>query len=151
MTAAAKDLVIFTQTWDLLTWLLPHCEDFPKSQRFIVTQRLVGAALDFQESIFDANARNGADRLRHLQAADAFLNKLRLYLRLSNQWQWLSAGQYEHASRWSPASASCWAAGSGRLGARTLRQRARAAPACRAESVRGGARRALAGLAVPRL
>lgn len=95
----AKDLVIFTQTWDLLSWLLPHCERFPKSQRFVVTQRLAGAALDFQESIFDANARSGALRLQHLQAADAHLNKLRLYLRLANLWQWLSAGQYEHASR----------------------------------------------------
>ena len=96
---AAKELVIFTQTYDLLSWLLPQCEHFPKSQRFVVTQRLLGTALDFQESIFDANARGGAQRLQHLQAADAQLDKLRLYLRLSHQWHWLSAGQYEHASR----------------------------------------------------
>ena len=36
---------------------------------------------------------------QHLQAADAQLNKLRLYLRLAQQWNWLSSGQYEHASR----------------------------------------------------
>lgn len=95
----ANDLVIFTQTYDLLNWLLPQCEHFPKSQRFVVTQRLLGAALDFQESIFEANARSGGQRLQHLQAADAQLNKLRLYLRLSNQWAWLSGGQYEHVSR----------------------------------------------------
>ena len=94
-----KELVILTQTYDLLTWLLPQCERFPKSQRFVVTQRLQDAALDFQEAIFDANARNGIQRLGHLQAADAHLNKLRLYLRLSRQWSWLSSGQYEHASR----------------------------------------------------
>ena len=96
---AARTLVIFTQTYDLLTWLLPQCEHFPKGQRFVVTQRLLSAALDFQESIFEANARGGAQRLQHLQAADAQLNKLRLYLRLSNQWSWLSSGQYEHVSR----------------------------------------------------
>ena len=94
-----KDLVILTQTYDLLTWLLPQCERFPKSQRFVVTQRLQAAALDFQEAIFDANARSGDQRLGHLQAADAHLNKLRLYLRLSRRWSWLSSGQYEHASR----------------------------------------------------
>jgi len=94
-----KELVIFTQTYDLLTWLLPQCERFPKSQRFVVTQRLQGAALDFQEAIFEANARSGARRMEHLQAADAYLNKLRLYLRLSRHWGWLSSGQYEHASR----------------------------------------------------
>ena len=45
-----SDMVIFTQTYDLPTWLLPQCERFPKSQRFVVTQRLQGAALDFQEA-----------------------------------------------------------------------------------------------------
>jgi four helix bundle protein len=95
----SNDLVIFTQTYDLLTWLLPQCERFPKSQRFVVTQRLQSSALDFQEAIFEANARGGAQRLKHLQAADAHLNKLRLYLRLSRQWNWLSSGQYEHVSR----------------------------------------------------
>ena len=95
----AKELVIFTQTYDLLTWLLPQCERFPKSQRFVVTQRLQDAALNFQETIFEANAQSGAERLEHLQAADAHLNKLRLYLRLSRHWDWLSSGQYEHASR----------------------------------------------------
>lgn len=95
----SKELVIFTQTYDLLTWLLPHCERFPKNQRFVVTQRLQAAALDFQEAIFEANARSGGQRLQHLQAADAQLNKLRLYLRLARQWDWLGSGQYEHASR----------------------------------------------------
>jgi four helix bundle protein len=95
----AKDLVIFTQTYDLLTWLLPQCERFPKTQRFVVTQRLQAAALDFQEAIFEANARSGTARLHHLQAADAHLNKLRLYLRLARQWDWLSSGQYQHVSR----------------------------------------------------
>lgn len=95
----AKELVIFTQTYDLLSWLLPQCDRFPKAQRFVVTQRLQSALLDLQEAIFEANARSGALRLRHLEAADANLNKLRLYLRLARQWEWLSSGQYQHASR----------------------------------------------------
>ncbi len=95
----AKELVIFTQTYDLLTWLLPQCDRFPKAQRFVVTQRLQGTLLDFQEAIFEANAREGMQRLEHLRSADAYLNKLRLYLRLARQWDWLSSGQYQHASR----------------------------------------------------
>jgi hypothetical protein len=82
-----------------MNWILPQCERFPKTQRFVVTQRLQAAALDFQEAIFEANARSGAQRLDHLHAADAHLNKPRLYLRLSRQWSGLSSGQYEHASR----------------------------------------------------
>ena len=97
--AAKQDLVIFTATFDLLTWLLPQTEKFPKAQRFVVTQRLLAAALDLQETLFDANARKGAARAEALAAADAHLDKLRLYLRLAHRWHWLGDGAYEHASR----------------------------------------------------
>ena len=94
-----EEMVILTRTYDLLVWLLPRCESFPKSQRFVVTKRLRDAVLDFQEALFWANAHAGRQRLTHLQAADAHLNKLRLYLRLAQRWGWLSAGQYEHVSK----------------------------------------------------
>ena len=92
------EFIILTRTFDLLTWLLPHAESFPRAQRFFVTQRLVDAALDFQEALFEAAARTGKTRLSHLEAADAHLNKVRLYLRLAHQWHWSSSGQYEHVS-----------------------------------------------------
>ena len=44
------EMVIFTRTYDLVTWLLPLAEKFPRSQRFVVTQRLQTAALNFQET-----------------------------------------------------------------------------------------------------
>jgi four helix bundle protein len=94
-----EDMLIFTRTFDLLSWLLPASEKFPKTQRFVVTQRLTGAALDFQEALFEANSRRGERRAEHLRAADAHLHKLRLYLRLAYQWEWLNAGQYEHVSK----------------------------------------------------
>lgn len=115
------ELVIFTHTFDLLNWLFPQCERFPKTQRFVVTQRLQGAALDFQEALLDANARSGEARFQQLQAADAHLNKLRLYLRLAQQWGWLSGGQYEHVSR--------MVAGIGKLLGGWLRQTKRGADA----------------------
>ena len=96
---STTELVIFSQTYDLLTWLIPQCERFPKTQRFVVTERLQGAALDFQEAIFEANAQSGAQRLLCLRIADAELNKLRLYLRLVHRWSWLTSGQFEHVSR----------------------------------------------------
>jgi four helix bundle protein len=96
---ATGEMVIFTQTFDLLTWLLPHCDRFPSSQRFVMTKRLQDAAFEFHEALYEANARSGQARMQHLQSADANLNKLRVYLRLAWQWDWLSSGQYEHASR----------------------------------------------------
>ncbi len=92
-------MVIFTRTYDLLAWLLPKAEHFPKLYRSTVTQRLMDAVLDFQEALYEAQAFDGKIRLRHLRQADAHLNKVRLYLRLAQQWGWLSLGQYEHAGR----------------------------------------------------
>lgn len=94
-----SDMVIFTRTYDLLHWLLPKCERFPKLYRSTVTQRLMDAALDFQEALLEAQGYQDKIRQRHLKAADVHLSKIRLYLRLVHQWGWLNAGQYEHVSR----------------------------------------------------
>jgi len=93
-----NDMIILTRTFDLLNWLLPHVERFPRLYRASVGQRLTDAALDFQEALFDAQSHSGATRARHLREADAALNKLRLYLRLAHRWHWLSAGQYQYVS-----------------------------------------------------
>jgi len=94
----AQELVILTRTYDLLAWLLPKAESFPKLYRWTVVQRLLDAALDFQEALFDAQSQGGSTRQRHLRAADAALNKVRIYLRLAHRWQWLNDGQYRHVS-----------------------------------------------------
>ena len=95
----ADEMVIFTRTYDFISWILPLTINFPRSQRFVVTNRLQAAALNFQEQIIEANARRGATRLEKLHSADAELLKIRLYLRLCERWQWLSPGQFRHASR----------------------------------------------------
>jgi four helix bundle protein len=93
------EMVIFTRTYDFISWLLPLTMNFPRSQRFVVTGRLQSAALTFQEQIIEANAQRGARRIDKLRTADAELLKIRLYLRLCERWQWLNPGQYRHASQ----------------------------------------------------
>lgn len=90
---------IFTRTFDFLTWLLPATNHFPRVHRHTFTQRLLNAAFDLRESLEEANLRQGAARLERLAQADAALAKVRLYLRLAAQWNWLSEGQYEHVAR----------------------------------------------------
>jgi 16S rRNA U516 pseudouridylate synthase RsuA-like enzyme len=94
----SEEMIILTRTFDLLDWLLPKSERFPKVYRSTVTPRMMDAALDFQESLFDALSQGGTTRQKHLRAADAHLNKLRLYLRLAHRWRWLNDGQYRHVS-----------------------------------------------------
>ena len=95
----SSEMVIFTRTYDLLNWLLPKAERFPKIYRSTVTQRLMDAALDLQEALLAAELYRDRIRLRQLREADICLSKVRLYLRLVHRWGWLSPGQYEHVSR----------------------------------------------------
>ena len=90
---------LFARTYDFIAWLLPRTYSFPRPQRFVVTKRLQDAALDFQELIVDAESVRGAQRLERLRQADAALGKIRLYLRLCHEWDWLTSGQYQHAAQ----------------------------------------------------
>lgn len=91
-------MVLFTRTFDFITWLLPVTNNFPRSQRFTVTKRLLDAVLDFQELIIEANNCRGKARLAKIEQADTALDKVRLYLRLSARWEWLKPGQYRHGA-----------------------------------------------------
>ena len=99
MSHMNEEMPIFSRTYDLISWLLPVTLRFPRSQRFVVTRRLQDAALNFQELILEANVQRGSARAAKLRSADAELLKVRLYLRLCERWQWMSAGQYRHVSR----------------------------------------------------
>ena len=95
----AEEMVIFTRTFDFLTWLLPATNHFPRAHRFTFTQRLLDAAFSFYEDIETANHRRGQDRITHLRLADEELDKVRIYLRLATKWGWLDGGQYQHVAR----------------------------------------------------
>jgi hypothetical protein len=91
-------MVIFSRTFDLLEWLLPKSERFPRAYRSTVTQRLMDAALDLEEALVAAESRRGRSRVSALRDADVALGRLRVYLRLAHRWHWLSDGQYEHVA-----------------------------------------------------
>ena len=88
----AEEMVIFTRTYDMLEWLLPKAEVFPRPYRSSITQRMMNAALDFHDALHDAQSQGGTTRKRHLREADAALDKLRVYLRLTD-------GLFAHVSR----------------------------------------------------
>ena len=93
-----EEMPIFTRTFDFLTWLLPATNHFPRAHRHSFTKRLLDAAFELRERLEEANLRQGAGRLERLRLADEALAKVRLYLRLAVQWDWLSAGQYQHVA-----------------------------------------------------
>jgi hypothetical protein len=94
----AEEMIVFARCYDLLAWLMPKAERFPRPFRSTVTQRLMDAALDLHEALFDAHSQRAGARLAALRTADAALGRLRLYLRLAHHWHWLNTGQFEHVS-----------------------------------------------------
>ena len=64
-----------SRVFDLLEWLMPEGERFPRAYRGTVTER------------------------RERVAADVTPRRLRLYPRVAHRWPWLYDGKYEHVSR----------------------------------------------------
>jgi len=92
------EMVIFTRTFDFLSWLLPATNHFPRTHRHTFSRRLLDAAFDLRECLEQANHRQGAERLERLERADEALGRVRVYLRLAQRWEWLSSGQYRHVA-----------------------------------------------------
>lgn len=87
----------FTRCYDLLRWLIPTTEKFPRSQRFVLARALNDAALRLHERLTEAV--HGQDARASLAQADVELTKLRTYLRLSHDLGLLGLGSYEHGAR----------------------------------------------------
>lgn len=94
----AEEMIIMTRTYDLLNWLIPKSDKFPKVYRSTLTQRLMDSALNFQEALFAAVNQSGSSKTRYLLIADTHLTSLRLYLRLACNFSLINPGQYRHAS-----------------------------------------------------
>jgi len=92
-----KQSPIFTRTSDFLIWLMEHTENFPKSERFRMGKKLEECAFEFYELLIVAT-RSTKRKRQVLVQADVELEKLRLYVRLSQQRKLTSLSQYHFAA-----------------------------------------------------
>jgi len=80
-----------------LLWLVPTVEKFPRSQKFLLGDRIQTTALDIVERLVEATYTR--QRGKALSAANLGLEKLRILFRLSNDLRVLDSRRYEFASR----------------------------------------------------
>jgi hypothetical protein len=92
-----RESPIFVRTYDWLRWLLPLTLQFPKSQRFLMAQRLQDKSLRFYDHLVAAGRR--VDVAENLQKADVLLEQIRLNVRLCRDMDLIRPRQYEHAAR----------------------------------------------------
>ena len=80
-----------------LLWLVPTVEAFPRSQKFMLGDRIQSIALTVLEALIEATYSRSRDR--QLSEANLGLEKLRVLFRLAKDLRHLDARRYEHAAR----------------------------------------------------
>jgi 23S rRNA-intervening sequence protein len=80
-----------------ILWLVPTVEKFPRSQKFLLGDRIQGTALDVLERLIEATYSKA--RRPPLLAANLGLEKLRFLFRLATEMRYLDPRRYEHAAR----------------------------------------------------
>jgi len=88
-----EELPLFTQWYDVLTWMFRTARRFPKSQRMILTIRFLNLGLDVMEKIQALRYMNKRDTL--FNKANLGLDRLRVLSRLMSDLRILSLKQYE--------------------------------------------------------
>ena len=80
-----------------LLWLVPTVEKFPRSQKFLLGDRIQSTAPDVLERLIEATYTRGRQPL--LAAANLGIEKLRFLFRLCFDLKFLDMRRYEHAAR----------------------------------------------------
>ena len=89
---------IYVRTHDLLDWLVPHLEGWPRPQRFFLARQTLESATQFYRLLLRARKVRGDDRRRTLLDADVELETLKALLRLGQERRYMNLGQYQHVS-----------------------------------------------------
>ena len=87
---------IVTKAYDLAIWLLPRVNDFPRSSRFVLGDRLIATMLDILEGLIEASHRR--DKRQVLETVSVKLDRLRFLIRLSKDLKLLNLTRYEYAA-----------------------------------------------------
>ena len=90
---------LFIRTHDLILWMIPHAQKFPRAHRFGLGERVQRVLLDFQDSLVAAGKSKAETRREFLGTADIQLEQLRGWIRISRDFDLLTVPQYEHVSR----------------------------------------------------
>ena len=86
------DLIIYQKAYDFALWLHPVVNKFPKSQRFVMGQRIENKTLDLIHSMVVANALR--DKSATLASASVELDELRILIRLAKDLHFVNVKQY---------------------------------------------------------
>ncbi|MBF8276239.1 MAG: hypothetical protein HW390_1312 [Candidatus Brocadiaceae bacterium] len=97
MTTDLKQVNALTKTYDLLLWIIPQLEKLPRSQKFMLGDRIEGTLLDVMDLIIQAVYTK--NKTAFLKDANLKIEKLRYLIRLIMDLKYFSITKYEYISR----------------------------------------------------
>ncbi len=81
----------------LILWLVPAVEKFPRSQKFLLGDRIQTIALGCLERLIEATYTRERNTL--LNEANIAMEKLRILFRIAYELRCIDARRYEHSAR----------------------------------------------------
>lgn len=91
------DLKIYKESYDFFLWLWPLINKFPKSEKYVLGEKLKSSFLIFFENIIAYNYNY--QRQESLNKANIELEKIRIFIRLAKDLNLINFNKYEIASR----------------------------------------------------
>jgi hypothetical protein len=91
-----KEVDAITKLYDFILWVIPKLEKFPRSQKFLIADRMETLMLDILDDLIGAAYSRKKDAM--LQSANLRLEKLRYLIRLAKDLRLLDLKAYEHAA-----------------------------------------------------
>jgi len=92
-----KEVDAITKLYDFLLWIIPKLEKFPRSQKFLIADRIETVLLDILDLLIEAAYSKKKSKL--LRSANLKLEQLRYLIRLSKDLKFLSLKNYELCAR----------------------------------------------------
>lgn len=92
-----KEVDAITKLYDFFLWIIPKLEKFPRSQKYLIGDRVENLMFDILDLLIEA----AYSRKKHhlLKAANLKLEKLRYLIRLSKDLKLLNLKGYEFSAR----------------------------------------------------
>ena len=95
-SSTQSELTAITRCYDLILWLVPALDKFPRARKFSLGDRMEKLALDILELLIEAKYARVKSSM--LAEANLKLEKLRFLVRLSKDLRCLGVKSYGHAA-----------------------------------------------------
>jgi len=93
-----NDFKLFEDTYNFILWLWPVVSRFPKSEKFVLGEKLKQTTISLMNNIIAFN-NTDSDKKKFLFQASIDLEELRVFIRLSKDLKILDFKKYESSSK----------------------------------------------------